>query len=111
MYNPIPAAVMAVAFLCQLSASDVSGSVVVRHKLTKRKITPATDRYNRGIAVPLDSAGNSAEDVLSFERNHVVCILKMSRLHQIAKAFSVAACHAIPRLDAGPRLTPDGSTS
>lgn len=51
-------------------AADITGTVVVERKLTRRSVTVAASAYQRGVAVPLDA--KPAEDPLAFERAHVV---------------------------------------
>jgi plastocyanin len=55
------------------SAGDIDGTIVIKHTLTKRKVTAAAGQYQRGAAVPLGSV--PAEDRLAFERSHVVIYL------------------------------------
>ncbi len=64
--------------MAALQAADIEGVVVVKRKLTKRKVTPAAGSYDRGVAVDLHS-GNGAgqgEDPLAFERSRVVVYLE-----------------------------------
>jgi plastocyanin len=53
-----------------IAAADVSGSIVIERKLTRRNVTAPAPAYQRGVAVPLDP--KPAEDPLAFERSHVV---------------------------------------
>ena len=53
-----------------LRANDIDGTIVVQHKLTKRKVTPSADLYERGAAVELGS--DQQQDPLAYERSHVV---------------------------------------
>ena len=50
-----------------LNAADISGTVLVRHKLTRKKITVSADMYSRGVLVPLDKS--VVEDALEYERS------------------------------------------
>ncbi|HUQ95746.1 MAG TPA: carboxypeptidase regulatory-like domain-containing protein [Bryobacteraceae bacterium] len=50
-------------------AADLEGLIVVKRKLTKRKVTAAVSSYQRGSAVELDTA--QREDDLAFERTRV----------------------------------------
>lgn len=61
---------------CTLSlrASDIEGSIIIRHKLTKKKVTLNAGAYDRGVAVNLGT--NPVEDPLSFEREHVAIYLE-----------------------------------
>src|SRR5580700_10929228 len=54
-------------------AQDIEGIVVVKHTLTKRKVTAAAGQYDRGASVQLGSA--ESEDRLEFERTHTVIYL------------------------------------
>jgi plastocyanin len=56
------------------SAADIQGTIVVRRKLTKRRVTASVETYDRGTPVELkkDSAGNE----LAFERERVVIYLE-----------------------------------
>jgi hypothetical protein len=56
-----------------LSALDIQGSIVIKHKLTKRKVTAAAIGYERGTMVPLEP--DKGGDPLAFERRHVVVYL------------------------------------
>src|SRR5450631_2483071 len=56
-----------------LQAMDIQGSIVVKHKLTKPKVTTAAIGYSRGAVIPLDA--DKVGDPLSFERHHVVIYL------------------------------------
>ncbi len=53
-----------------LQANDIDGTIVVQHKLTKRKVTASADLYQRGAAVKLGA--DREQDPLDYERSHVV---------------------------------------
>jgi plastocyanin len=53
-----------------LRAGDIEGTIIVQHKLTKRKVTSSADLYQRGTSVELGS--DQKQDPLAFERSHVV---------------------------------------
>jgi len=55
-------------------AADISGTVVVERKLTRRNVTPSSPAYSRGVAVDLGSS--SGMDPLSFERTHVAVYIE-----------------------------------
>ena len=59
--------------LAAVSAADIEGTVVIKHKLTKRKVTLSTGPYDRGIAVGLGS--EEPVNPLEYERKHVVVYL------------------------------------
>ncbi|MCX6621450.1 MAG: hypothetical protein NTY38_10280, partial [Acidobacteria bacterium] len=50
--------------------ADLEGTIVVKRKLTKSRVTADAGLYQRGVAVSLDDAGDS-RDALAFERGHV----------------------------------------
>jgi plastocyanin len=60
--------------LCLLRATDIDGAIIVKHKLTKPKVTAAAGAYDRGVAVELRS--DPVEDPLAFERGRVVIYLE-----------------------------------
>jgi plastocyanin len=53
-----------------LRAGDIEGTIIVQHKLTKRKVTASADLYQRGTSVELGS--EQEQDPLAYERSHVV---------------------------------------
>ncbi len=59
--------------LVAAGAADIEGVVLVRHKLTKKRVTLAAGAYDRGVAVGLRT--EAAEDPLVFERKHVAIYL------------------------------------
>jgi plastocyanin len=63
---------MSAASLSQ--AGDIQGTIVVQRKLTKRRVTASLSAYDRGPAVDLKK--DFGEDVLAFEREHVVVYLE-----------------------------------
>jgi plastocyanin len=67
---------MALGFtgIAVLSAGDIQGTVIVTHKLTRRKVTASSGAYERGSPVVLGS-GAFAKDALAYERSHVVIYL------------------------------------
>jgi plastocyanin len=67
------AMLVAIGGLAALSAADIQGVVIIKHKLTKRKVTLPAGPYDRGVTVgaPAESTGNP----LDFERRHVVVYL------------------------------------
>ena len=45
-------AVLSSAMFCSLvSAADIRGTIIVKHRLIKRKVTPLASSYQRGVAV------------------------------------------------------------
>jgi plastocyanin len=55
-------------------AQDVTGTILIKKKLTKPSVTAAVPIYQRGVTVELGK--DAAEDPLSFERSHVVIYLE-----------------------------------
>jgi plastocyanin len=68
------AVLAAVSGLATAGAADIDGNIVVKHKLTKRKVTTAAASYERGATVELRS--DQGEDPLAFERGRVVVYLE-----------------------------------
>lgn len=68
------AVVLTVAGLAAVRAADIQGSIVVKHKLTKRKVTAPASTYERGVAVGLRA--DQGDDPLAFERARVVIYLE-----------------------------------
>ena len=65
---------MAFTVLAPLRAADIEGAVVIRHNLTKRKVTVSATAYQRGVAVEPGSV--EVSDPLAFERVHVAIYLE-----------------------------------
>jgi plastocyanin len=57
-----------------LAAADIEGTVVIKHKLTRRKAVPAPAAYERGVTV--EPGAEPVEDPLAYERTHVVVYLE-----------------------------------
>jgi plastocyanin len=62
------------AFASGAAAQDVTGTILIKKKLTKQSVTASVPIYQRGVAVELGK--DAAEDPLSFERSHVVIYLE-----------------------------------
>jgi hypothetical protein len=62
------------AFPGAFRAADVEGTIVIKRKLTKRRVTSPAGGYARGVNVQL-GAGDQ-EDSLAFERSRVVVYLE-----------------------------------
>jgi plastocyanin len=65
------ALVLGLTGIGQLSAGDIQGTVIVKHKLTRRKVTASSGAYERGRPVVLGSCPFD-KDSLAYERSHVV---------------------------------------
>jgi plastocyanin len=57
-----------------LPAADIQGTVVIKHKLTKRHVTAPVSAYERGVTVELGTAPDT--DFLAFERSRVAVYLE-----------------------------------
>lgn len=57
-----------------LLASDVEGTVVIKRRLTRKRVTAPTSPYSRGAAVALKT--ESVDDYLELERSRVVVYLE-----------------------------------
>ena len=55
-------------------SADIEGAVIIRHKLTKRKVTASVSSYQRGMAV--EPGAPDVTDPLAFERAHVAIYLE-----------------------------------
>ena len=64
---------IALTGLAASSAADIEGTVVIKHKLTRRKVTLSAGPYDRGI--PVAVGGDASIDPLAYERTHVVIYL------------------------------------
>jgi plastocyanin len=62
-------------------AADITGTVVVERKLTRRSVTVPASSYQRGAAVPLDV--KPGEDPLAFERSHVVVYVEAVQTNSV----------------------------
>jgi len=66
---------IAAMILVPIRGGDIEGTIVIKRKLTKRRVTPATSSYDRGVTVELRSDQHE-EDPLAFERERVVVYLE-----------------------------------
>ena len=62
-----------IAFTAGARAESITGTILVKRKLTKRRVTAPVSIYQRGAAVKLGE--NAETDPLEFERSHVVIYL------------------------------------
>jgi plastocyanin len=65
-----------VALAASSQAQNITGTIRIEKKLTKRRVTPSISIYQRGAAVELGK--DAAEDPLDFERSRVVIYLEGS---------------------------------
>lgn len=56
------------------SAQDLSGTIIIKKRLTHRNVTPSVSVYQRGTTVKLGNADD--EDPIAFERSRVVIYLE-----------------------------------
>jgi plastocyanin len=63
-----------VALAAGAAAQDITGTILVKKRLTKRRVTASVSIYQRGAAVKLGE--DAEEDPLDFERSHVVIYLE-----------------------------------
>jgi plastocyanin len=68
--------------------ASVQGTIVVKRRLTKRKVTVQAEDYQRGTAVELE--GDSAPNALAFEKAHVAIYLESPLLAKAAAGASPA---------------------
>lgn len=61
--------IAALSAIAPAHASSIEGTVVIKKKLTKRRVTAEVPMYQRGAGVPLTS--DSGEDPVAFERARV----------------------------------------
>jgi plastocyanin len=65
---------ISLALSASLTAESIEGTVVIKKRLTKRRVTASVPLYERGPAVELDSDKDA--DPLAFERSRVVIYLE-----------------------------------
>jgi hypothetical protein len=70
----LSAVLIGVAGLATVQAANIEGTVAVKHRLTKPRVTAPANAYERGVAVELHS--NESEDFLALERSRVVIYLE-----------------------------------
>ena len=90
-----------VALAASAQAQNITGTILIKKKLTKRRVTPSVSIYQRGTAVELGK--DAEEDPLEFERSHVVIYLDGPSPGGIDSASP--ATFKIQQLDR--RFTPD----
>jgi plastocyanin len=81
---PLVAVLMVVLSLARVQANDIEGTIIVQHKLTKRRVTTAAAAYGRGTAVELRADQDG--DPLAFERGRVVVYLEGQFPHESVTA-------------------------
>src|ERR1700721_214682 len=68
------AVLLIVTGVSALPAAAIQGTIVVKRRLTKRRVTAAASSYDRGVTVPLDASVET--DFLAFERSRVAVYLE-----------------------------------
>jgi plastocyanin len=88
------------ALCASLAAESIEGTVVIRKKLTKRRVTASVSLYERGPNVELDS--DTDADPLAFERSRVAVYLEGTSGGRSALSMPVQKMEQTNR-----RFTPD----
>lgn len=70
------------------SAQEISGTILIKKRLTRRSVTPAVSVYQRGMTVKL--AQPAEEDPLVYERSRVVVYIEGITEKQAAPATSLS---------------------
>jgi plastocyanin len=97
-----PTVLLALAALALTAcAENISGTILIKKKLTRRSVTPVVSVYQRGPSVELGQ--DTQTDTLSFERSRVVIYLEGPGPAGVAPAS--AAVPQVEQLDR--RFTPD----
>ena len=60
--------------LATVEAADIEGNIIIKRRLTKRRVTTPANSYDRGVSVELRA--DSEADPLAKERTHVVIYLE-----------------------------------
>jgi plastocyanin len=97
---------ISLALSASLTAESIEGTVVVKKKLTKRRVTASVPLYERGPAVELDSDKDA--DPLAFERSRVAIYLEGKFPSEPSATEAVAKEATIARMDQASRqFSPD----
>jgi plastocyanin len=83
-YHAFVAVLTVVLSLATAEATDIEGTIIVKYKLTKRKVTTTAAAYERGAAVELRADRDG--DPLAFERGRVVVYLEGQFPHESVTA-------------------------
>ncbi len=84
-----------------VGSQDVTGTILIKKKLTKPSVTASVSIYQRGTAVELGK--DAAGDPLAYERSRVVVYLEGPNLPQVAPAHPVS----VPMQQLDRRFMPD----
>jgi len=100
-----PVLLIAIAVVTCANAEDIRGTVIIKQRLTRQRVTAAPSLYQRGPAVELRS--DSPDDPLSAERARVVVYLEgQSNPHPVTATMEQKDRRFIPEL----LVIPVGST-
>jgi plastocyanin len=86
-------------------AESITGTILIKKKLTRRSVTPAVSVYQRGTAVKLGK--DSGEDPVSYERSRVVIYLEGPGVGATPASFSPAAGATAQVQQLDRRFSPD----
>jgi len=67
-----------IALAAVARAENVTGTILIKRRLTKKSVTPAVSVYQRGAAVKLGQ--DTPQDPIAYEQSRVVIYLEASRL-------------------------------
>jgi plastocyanin len=96
---------ISLALSAPLIAESIEGTVVVKKRLTKRRVTASVPLYERGQAVELDSDKDA--DPLAFERSRVVVYIE-GKFPSEPSATEAVAKDAVARMEqTNRRFSPD----
>src|ERR1700733_474374 len=98
--NVLNLAIALCALTVGASAQDVSGTILIKKRLTKRNVTAAVSVYQRGTAVKLGQ--DADEDPIAYERSRVVVYLEGPSAADAQQPSSVPQIQQIDR-----RFLPD----
>lgn len=90
------------------TAENITGTILIKKRLTRRSVTPAVSVYQRGTTVQLgqDTESDTQSDPLSFERSRVVIWLEGSAPATVVPSSAVTSpTPQVAQLDR--RFSPD----
>jgi len=74
MKSIVTTALVLLVLASACSAQEISGTIIIKKRLTRRSVTASVSVYQRGTSVKLGKAGD--EDPIAFERSRVVVYLE-----------------------------------
>jgi plastocyanin len=87
----------AFALAASLPAANIDGTVVIRKKLTKRRVTAQVPLYQRGTVVELGA--DPEQDPIAFERSRVAIFLEGQFPEEPGASYSSAASSAAAKME------------